>query len=477
MMRAVLVVIGMALLLTRPAGAAPAEDELLAGAARRPITPEGRVWLAGHGLGPLRRSRGVGHELYVRALVLSQGERTLVLVSVDLLGLFREEARSISTMLADRLPGDAESMPAVILAATHTHSGPDSLGFWGGWDRADRDRFREQVLAAIEEALAARRPARLLRAVVPVATRTRSRRDGGPGGDEQYAAALRFQGKDGEVLATLVAFAAHPTLLGADGRLLGPDFPGHLAARMEARSGGVALYVTGAAGDIVPHSPRGRGSEASLSYGESLADLVEAALGVTRPDPGVPLLDFVRQEVAVPVTNWPFTALSELGMAGGRIAGGLVATEVWAVRLGDAYLLTLPGEPLAGIGRHLRQQLHPATIVVVGLANDLLGYLVPGDEWRPQGDEERMALSPVAGDLLTDAVLALASELAGTPPPALRTDDAALAQATREARRLHTAVRVAIMAVLLVMLVGIALAMATRRAVSRTPARSPRRSP
>jgi hypothetical protein len=238
---------------------------------------------------------------------------------------------------------------------------------------------------------------------------------------------------------------------------------------MEARSGGVALYVTGTAGDIVPLSPRGRGSEAALRYGESLADLVEVALGLARPDRRAPLFDFRRQEVAVPVTNWPLMALSELGLAGRRIAGGLIETEVWVVRLGDAYLLALPGEPLAGVGRHLRRQLDPATIMVVGLANDALGYLVPGDEWRPQGHEEQLALSPVAGDLLTDAVLALASELAGRPPPALRTDGEALARATQGARRLHTAVRLAIMAVLLGILLGMAFLVATAGSVRQAP--------
>ena len=462
-------VLGALLLLAAWSGAAAAQQELLAGAARRPITPEGRVWLAGHGLGPFRRSRGVAHELYVRALALTQGERTLVLVSADLLGLFREEVRAIETLLAARRPRGGESIPAVILAATHTHSGPDTLGFWGGWDRAERDRFREQVLAAIEEALAARRPATLSRAVIRVPTRTRNRRDPARR-DEQYAVALRLQGREGGVLATLVGFAAHPTLLGSDNRLIGPDFPGYLVARIEARSGGVALYVTGAAGDIAPLSPQGRGDEAARIYGETLADLVEAALSVARPDPGVPGLDFRRREIELPVTNWPVLLASELGLAGRRIAGGTIEAEVWAVRLGEAYLLALPGEPLAGIGHHLRQGLDPATTVVISLANDALGYLVPGDEWRPQGYEERLALSPVAGDLVTDAALALGLELAGRPPPAPRTDAADLARAVRAARRLQTAVRLAIMAALLTVLLVLAVMVATARSARRSPA-------
>ena len=460
--------IAVLLLLAGPVRAAAPEGELLAGAARKPITPEGRVWLAGYGLGPLRSSRGVAHGLYVRALALSQGERTLVLVAADLIGLFREEAETIRALIAARLPDGGERTPAIILAATHTHSGPDALGFWGGWDRADRDRFRKQALAAIDEALATRRPARLSTAAVRVSMRAHNRRDPARS-DEQYAIALRLEGKEGDVLATLVGFAAHPTLLGRANRLISPDFPGHLSARIEARSGGVALYVTGAAGDLAPSSPQGRGSEAALSYGESLADLVEAALSLTRPGPGVPLLDFRRREVVVPVSNWSLILASELGLVGRRVTGGSIETEVWAVRLGDTYLLALPGEPLSGVGRQLRQRQDPATTMVVGLANDALGYLIPGDEWRPQGYEERLALSPVAGDLVTDAALALGSELAGRPPPAPRTDGVALAQAMRAARRLQTAVRLAIMAALLIMLVSIAVVVATGRSAWRVP--------
>jgi hypothetical protein len=462
-----LAAVGVWLLCAVPARGAAAEHELLAGASRRPITPEGRVWLAGHGLGPFRGSRGVAHELHVRALALTQGERTLVLVSADLVGLFREEVRAIESLLAARLPDGGARMPAIILTATHTHSGPDALGFWGGWPRAERDRFRGQVLAAIEGALASRRPAELSRAAFRVPSRTSSRRDLA-GNEEQYAVALRLLDQEGGVLATLVNFAAHPTLFGRDSRLIGPDFPGYLSARIEANSGGVALYFTGAAGDIAPLSPQGRGIEAARSYGEALADLVEAALSLGGTDPGVPVLDFRRRELGLPITNWPLILASELGLAGRRFAGGRIETEVWAVRIGEAYLLTFPGEPLAGIGRHLRQELDVAATVVIGLANDAIGYLVPRDEWRPRGYEERLALSPVAGDLVADAVLTLAAELAGRSSPEPRTDAIALAQAMRAARRLQLAVRLAIMATLLAILLSIAVLVATAGSVRRT---------
>src|SRR5690349_21141204 len=99
----------------------------LAGAASRIITPrlgEQPVFLAG--FQGDRRATAIHSELYARALALRLDERAFVLVACDLIGLGLPDVQDIRAMLAGR-DVDAE----LVVACTHTHSGPDTIGLWG----------------------------------------------------------------------------------------------------------------------------------------------------------------------------------------------------------------------------------------------------------------------------------------------------------------------------------------------------------
>lgn len=440
---------GLLFLAPGKVGADPPGEDLLAGAARRTITPSGPVWMAGYGLGPVRRSQGVETDLRVRAVALSQGGRVLVLVSADLVGLFREDVEAVRARVAQAWT-EGEP-PAVLIACTNTHAGPDTLGLGGGISRSYREFLREEMALVILQALGAREPVRLTAATVAAPGRTRNYRDpAGPQAEELTV--LRLQGAGGVAVATLVGFAARPVLTGATNRMLGAGFPGYLAARLESRTGGVALYFTGAAGDQVPVRPGGTGSDAPRNYGESLADLVEASLR-TLPGPGSgAALDFAWRTVAVPVTNWRLALTWQLGLAARQARRGMVETEVWFIRLGPACLAALPGEALFTVGRQLREAAGDSPCLVLGLANDALGYLIPAGEWRAGGHEERLACSPVSAELLVDEVRRLAAELAGREPPAALADPATLALARAQAWRLAVFLRSGVVAALVVLL-------------------------
>ena len=56
---------------------------------------------------------------------------------------------------------------------------------------------------------------------------------------------------DGKTIATLVNYAIHPEVLGNDIGVLSPDLIGPLFAKIEAQSGGMALFMNGAQGGMV----------------------------------------------------------------------------------------------------------------------------------------------------------------------------------------------------------------------------------
>src|SRR5262245_27660810 len=99
---------------------------LQAGFAQRIITPglDRPVYLAGFGRN--RRAQAVHDDLYIRALALAQGETRLVLAALDLIGLGRRHCLEIEHSLQVAAPGTR-----LLLACTHTHHGPDTIGLWG----------------------------------------------------------------------------------------------------------------------------------------------------------------------------------------------------------------------------------------------------------------------------------------------------------------------------------------------------------
>jgi len=125
---------------------------LYAAAGKVDITPDPRrgwVWMAGYG--PMGRpAKGVHDPLYARAVVVSDGRKTAALVSVDSIGIFREDVERVRRML-----GWDGKRAYLFLAATHDHSAPDTMGLWGpfpgvsGFRERDRRRLLEGVAGLV----------------------------------------------------------------------------------------------------------------------------------------------------------------------------------------------------------------------------------------------------------------------------------------------------------------------------------------
>ena len=100
-----------------------ARAALLGAAGQADITPAQSVFLGGYGLN--RRSATIHDRLTARCLVLESEGRRIAFISCDLVGLPRYEIQKIRAQIKSVPPEN------VILGATHTHSGPDTLGQWG----------------------------------------------------------------------------------------------------------------------------------------------------------------------------------------------------------------------------------------------------------------------------------------------------------------------------------------------------------
>lgn len=230
-------------------------DTLLAGAARNPITPE----LAGHtvylaGFGHDRIATAVHDPLYVRCLALQVDHDHLVLCSVDLIGLFYDDVREIRRIFQKQ----ASAPSHLIVACTHTHEGPDTLGLWGptsaqsGVDPKYLAWVEERIATTALEATRAVQPARLqlARDDHPLLAQLQSV-DRPPYVKDPFLFAMRLTGgTTGKTIATLVNWSDHPEIMSRKNTQITADYPHWICQYLDERSGGITLFFNGAVGKV-----------------------------------------------------------------------------------------------------------------------------------------------------------------------------------------------------------------------------------
>jgi hypothetical protein len=357
---------------------------LLAGAAAVEVTPAPGAWLAGYGRN--RRAVGAHDPLWARALALSVGQTTAVIISVDCLGLRLAPCDAVAA--AFDLPREA-----VILCATHTHSGPDTIGLWGpdetasGLDPAILATLIAGAQTAGRLALAALRPARLTLATAHAPARCAVNvRD--PASLDSEISVMHLTDPAGSGLATLVNWACHPETLRSASVLYSSDFADPLRRGVEAALGGVTVFVNGALGAMVTVDAAEDTFDEAARIGQAVAD--EAVSAVRAEIDHTDWLTFAvaGEEVALPLAN------RDLAASVGTDPSAAVTTRISALSLGNAALVTAPGELQPALGRRWKRLMQRPHRFLAGLANDELGYILRRDDFASSRYAYERTMSP-----------------------------------------------------------------------------------
>ena len=369
------------------------------GASSASVTPSAPVWLAGYSGAGL--SVGMHDSLYAKAVAVSAGDETVVLLTVDCIGMLRTELEAIRRKVSSRMPATAFDPGRIVLSSTHTHCGPDIVGLWGpgrfrsGVDKDYRERLTEICAAQVVSALEARRPARLFHGASEYGQGWVVNRSI-PDELDRSVTALRFADEAGRSIATLTNFACHPTVIGPERKLVSSDWVAGHYRFMDSAVGGVNLFLQGSIGGWVqPVGPDDFGF--ADSRGAGLARAVCATLDKAPVDT-VRGIDFRSRVFRMSVRSVGFRLLSLLGVIDRRI-GRKVTTEIAAFRIGPARFVTHPGEssPYYGIeSKRLMPGEGPK--FVLGLGMDAMGYLL-----KPEFFDKSRNL-PHAGYLTTVSV-------------------------------------------------------------------------
>jgi len=233
-------------------------------------------------------------------------------------------------------------------------------------------------------------------------------------------AALQFVKLDGEVIATLLNLACHPEVLDGDSTLISADYAGYACREVEARVGGVALHVSGALGGMLSPDTSDRTPAWAERMGRAYAEAALAALA-TQPAVASERLDVRRTEFDLPLANPLLVMAQQMGVLRVRQpVNGAITTSCTFIDLGAAQIITIPGELLPRLGFAIKAAMPGPCKILVGLADDEIGYILPDDEFVPPADylnpgrqyEESMSVGPTTGS----RILAAARELIGDHP-------------------------------------------------------------
>ncbi len=385
---------------------------LKAGAASVDITPDPvrGTYLAGFAMG--RTATGVHMRLAATSLYLTDGDEELVLVSADLTGLLRPWIERIRS----RAGIDGSK---IVFACTHTHSAPDTMGYWGpsilklfprsdGKDPAYMFALVESVARCIDQAVANARDATLRVASFAVPEEW-SRNDRKGGGRFDDAVAIGLDDDRGHRVATVLGYASHPEALWEDNREVSPDYPGHFREHIRTLTGGEALFFNGPLGAMLtPNVDPNARIEERKDYierlGRFLAEETERRLAAVEPEAAATITHDVRP-VRFGNTNWRFRLLERLGFVDVRTEGDTVESVVHTVRIGDIALATAPGEVCPELGRRLVDRLPGRHRWLIGLGEDEFGYMLEPAMFDDQeySYEHTMSLGRETADALIAA--------------------------------------------------------------------------
>jgi hypothetical protein len=331
---------------------------------------------------------GVHDPLRARALVLESGERRILWVTADLIAADADMLSELKGRLAVR----GLRYDAIILGASHTHSGPGafSRSRLFGFIALDslvpevRELILEALAQAAERAESKKVPARIGTGRGEVRGVTASR-VGLPLDPE--VGVLKVVRTDGAPIALLWNYAIHGTVLGRSNLLLSGDVMGAASQELERVLGVPALYTNGAVGDV---SPALHGWPAVQTIGGALAQEILATWDRVPPERAAPIRA-VTERFSLPPPR-----LSLRNCLGRWVPGWLTVGLGWAfpahsemvgVAVGESAWVTIPGELQTRLGQTVKAEGRRLFryVFVLGLSNDYRGYFLTPEEYRRPG--------------------------------------------------------------------------------------------
>ncbi len=420
------------------------------GFARTDITPKLGVRLGGYGVKE-RPAEEILDPLHATTMVLDQDGTSAAIVNLDWICIEEEVVARIRTG-ASRSTGIPELN--ITVCATHTHSAPNTLNFWGWGDveQAYVDSVLPAIVQSIEQAHANKAEIEVGFATTEslVGVNRRGLNDEGKfgfigdpqGSFDPTLTVAHFRSQAGDV-GILVHYGAHGTAMGTN-RMVSRDWCGVMKDRIESQYKAPVLFLNGAIGDVGPRMNRRAGNGLGAGGGDGMHAVRE--VGYRAATDAMRALVSIREfrtdlnlEVLTGDIFLPYAPLTSLAAAQEQVTKWESRKDEWGTpmceyrhnrsvveahsnpllkgrtfrqtltRLGPLVVVPMPGEMFSGISLRLRQHSPFAFTLCCSVSNGSLSYL-PTREARHRGGYEtwvgRAAGPYLLADDIDDALVA-----------------------------------------------------------------------
>lgn len=379
----------------------------LAGAAKKIISTEKSVYLAGHKSN--RKSRGVHDDIYVRCLVLSNGKSDIGFISLDLLGMLNSDILAIKNRV------EIINKKNIIVAFTHTHSAPDTTGLWGfyrltsGRDEMFINNVYEKASQCLNEAFKNKQPIDLYFFSLDVKLTEFDKDIEKP---DSILTFVKGVGENKKTVFTLMNYGFHPHI-SMHNFYISSDVLDSFYKRMEEEYGGVALFLNGAQGNVdlnIKHKHGDDDWKAIYSAGLSLIKEVEKAEKIKILSQDFTVLN-KRNVINVKLQNWRFKLALLLGIIPDfRKSNDDWLLEINYLRLGELEIMTIPGEAFPNIGKDLRKEMKTPYKIICGLCQGAYGYIMYQKDYERYDYHRSMSVGPI-GETIRDSLMDLTNPL------------------------------------------------------------------
>lgn len=443
------------------------------GCARRDISPPAGIYSRMWGSATHETAEGLHRPLLATVLAIQPLDRPkpLFLVSLDL-GWWRgrDDERWFREPILDHFGLDESEL---LLHLTHTHAGPSISRHAINKPGGDKilpylNQVRQAVIAAMDEA------------ILSLTTGTLSWHTGrcqlacfrdqanpqGSGMLVGYAPEAkaddtllvgRATDKSGNMLATLVNYACHPTTLGGENRLISPDYVGAMREVVEqATQRAPCLFLNGAAGDLAPRRQYvsdvavadQNGRQLGYAVLATLADMLPpktalkfegveestARLGLWKLREHLPDVACRTDRLELTLPTLPaehgaphadrmdgadratIERLERTQLLWGDAAEGASAKlPIWYWRLGEALLVATPAEMHSPFQVALRKRFPNSAVVVLNITNGTCAYLPPQADFAKNTYQCNTTLfAPGAHEAVLEASINCLGDLLGS---------------------------------------------------------------
>ena len=338
------------------------------------ISPEIGVFLAGYSV----KDKSVAKldDLYACGVCIDDGINKILLISLDLLGLDGWYIRRVRKACAEilQLPESA-----VMFTCTHTHSGPETRTLAAHPEQLYTpylDKLEEILTGAVRELKDYRECKvcfyscqcdenrnRRYTAGDNHATFTPFRREFLPGAtgfaDKELGGVIFYDAETNLPFYVIGNYAAHPLAghsPGLGGLRISADYPGAFRDYITANTGAETMFISGAAGDLVPREDE-LGDDAFRGMGirlgkETIGGMIEAQRNPKRYGMADAKVGFNTRSFTVPLrkkyANVPKRLPAEyLGKED-------LTLEIQCIAIGDICFVGVPGELCCELGQEIK---------------------------------------------------------------------------------------------------------------------------